>query len=52
MSAPAASPAPTGLDWPLMNNNITRADLDTVIEFLRQENPILTQSKNVRAFEE
>ena len=24
------------LDLPLMSNNITRADLDTVIEFLRQ----------------
>ncbi len=40
-----------GLDWPLMSNNITRADLDAVIEFLKQDNPILTQSQNVRAFE-
>ena len=40
------------LDWPLMSNNITREDLDAVIEFLRQDNPILTQSKNVRCFEE
>jgi CDP-4-dehydro-6-deoxyglucose reductase, E1 len=39
------------LDWPLMNNNITRADLDAVIEFLKQDNPVLTQSQNVRAFE-
>ncbi len=39
------------LNWPLMNNNITRADLDTLIEFLKQDDPILTQSKNVRAFE-
>jgi len=39
------------LDWPLMQNNITRADLDAVIEFLKQEDPILTQSQNVRAFE-
>ena len=39
------------LDWPLMRNNITRADLDAVICFLRQDNPILTQSEQVRAFE-
>lgn len=40
------------LDWPLMANNITRADLDAVIAFLQQDDPILTQSKNVIAFEE
>jgi CDP-6-deoxy-D-xylo-4-hexulose-3-dehydrase len=34
-----------------MENNITRADLDAVIEFLRRDDPILTQSTNVRAFE-
>ncbi len=39
------------LKWPLMNNNITREDLDILIEFLKQEDPILTQNKNVRAFE-
>jgi CDP-4-dehydro-6-deoxyglucose reductase, E1 len=39
-------------DWPLMSNNITREDLDAVIKFLQQDNPILTQSKNVAAFEE
>lgn len=39
------------LDWPLMANNITREDRDTVIEFLRGD-PILTQSQNVRAFEQ
>ena len=38
-------------DWPLMKNNIARADLDAVIEFLQQDNPILTQSTNVAAFE-
>ena len=37
--------------WPLMNNNITREDLDAVIEFLQQDNPILTQSAQVCAFE-
>jgi len=39
------------LDWPLMKNNITRADLDAVIEYLNQNDPILTNSKNVEAFE-
>ncbi|MEI6075388.1 MAG: DegT/DnrJ/EryC1/StrS aminotransferase family protein [Verrucomicrobiota bacterium] len=39
-------------DWPLMSNNITRSDLDVLIEFLKQEDPILTQSKNVVAFEQ
>ena len=38
------------LNWPLMENNITRTDLDAVIEFLRGD-PILTQSANVQAFE-
>ena len=40
-----------GLDWPLMRNNITRADLDAVIRFLQQDDPILTQSKQVKEFE-
>ena len=39
------------LDWPLMENNITREDLSVLIEFLEKE-PILTQSSNVRIFEE
>ncbi len=34
-----------------MANNITRADLDAVIELLRQNDPILTHAKNVREFE-
>jgi len=38
------------LNWPLMSNNITRADLDAVIQFLQSE-PILTQSSQVREFE-
>ena len=37
--------------WPLMANNITRDDLNAVIRFLRKS-PILTQSAQVRAFEE
>jgi CDP-6-deoxy-D-xylo-4-hexulose-3-dehydrase len=36
---------------PLMENNITLADRNAVIEFL-QGDPILTQSANVRAFEQ
>lgn len=48
---PKKSPATIG-PWPLMKNNITRADLDALIEFLRQDDPILTQSQNVRAFEQ
>jgi len=40
------------LDWPLMRNNIQREDLDVVIEFLKQDDPILTQSSQVHAFEE
>ncbi|MCL0044849.1 DegT/DnrJ/EryC1/StrS aminotransferase family protein [Nitrospinaceae bacterium] len=38
------------LNWLLMENNITREDLDTLVEFL-QGNPILTQSENVSEFE-
>jgi len=38
-------------NWPLMENNITREDLDVLIEFLKGT-PRLTQSSNVRAFEE
>ncbi len=34
-----------------MKNNITRADLDTLIDFLQQDDPILTQSTQVREFE-
>jgi CDP-6-deoxy-D-xylo-4-hexulose-3-dehydrase len=38
--------------WPLMKNNIAREDLDAVCDLLRQDDPVLTQSANVRAFEE
>jgi len=34
-----------------MANNIPRSDLDALIKFLQQDDPILTQSTNVRAFE-
>ncbi|OHB68248.1 MAG: CDP-4-keto-6-deoxy-D-glucose-3-dehydrase [Planctomycetes bacterium RBG_16_41_13] len=39
------------LNWPLMENNITRQDLDVLIDFLKRA-PILTQSSNVKAFEQ
>lgn len=39
------------LDWPLMHNNITRADLDALIAYLQQPEPMLTQAGQVRAFE-
>ncbi len=35
-----------------MRNNIAREDLDAVIAHLKQDDPILTQAANVRAFEE
>jgi len=42
----------TRLDWPLMKNNIAREDLDAVCALLSRDDPVLTQSANVRAFEE
>ncbi len=48
-SAPAKAKK---LNWPLMQNNITRADLNAAIEFLIQDDPILTQSSQVQAFEQ
>ena len=39
------------IEMPLMKNNITRDDLDVLIKFLQQNDPILTQSSNVQAFE-
>lgn len=38
------------LNWPLMENNITKEDIDVLIEFLNGM-PRLTQSSNVKAFE-
>ena len=40
------------LNWPLMCNNITSSDLEDVIQFLQQEVPILTQSTQVKLFEQ
>ncbi len=39
------------LKWPLMQNNIGREDLDAVVQLLQENDPILTQSKHVREFE-
>jgi CDP-6-deoxy-D-xylo-4-hexulose-3-dehydrase len=51
-SAQAHRLQPVGLCWPLMKNNIAREDLDAVRALLAGEDPILTQSRQVRAFEE
>jgi CDP-6-deoxy-D-xylo-4-hexulose-3-dehydrase len=40
------------MKFPLMRNNILREDLDAVIEYLKQDDPILTNGENVRAFED
>lgn len=37
--------------FPLMRNNILREDLNAVIDYLRQDDPILTNGPNCRAFE-
>ncbi len=39
------------MKFPLMRNNILRKDLDAVIEYLKQDDPILTNGQNVRDFE-
>jgi CDP-6-deoxy-D-xylo-4-hexulose-3-dehydrase len=40
------------LDYPLMDNNILREDLDAVIAFLQNGTPRLTQDMKVREFEQ
>ena len=42
----------TNITWPLMHNNITRSDLDQIIEYLKMDDPKLTQGPQVRNFEE
>ena len=37
--------------YPLMRNNFSRQDLDAVIQYLQEDNPILTNGKNCRDFE-
>lgn len=52
MATSTLLPAAIRLDWPLMKSNIARADLDAVIDYLRQEDPLLTHGPHVRAFED
>ncbi len=40
------------LDWPLMRNNIQQTDVEALVDFLKPEVPILTQSSQVEKFEE
>lgn len=53
MTAPLTvlDPARPRLEWPLMRNNISRADLDAVIGYLSTPEPMLTQAAEVAAFE-
>ena len=37
--------------YPLMRNNILREDLDAVIDYLRTDDPMLTNGKKVVEFE-
>lgn len=39
------------MKFPLMRNNILREDLDAVIDYLKADDPILTNGPKVRAFE-
>lgn len=43
---------PNRILWPLMKNNVSRGDLDAVIEHLKQDDPKLTHGPFVRNFEE
>lgn len=42
----------TDFNWPLMHNNITRSDLNKMIEYLEQDDPKLTNGPLVKKFEE
>ena len=39
------------INHPLMENNITKSDLSIVIDYLKNDKIILTQSSQVKAFE-
>ncbi|HEX5445437.1 MAG TPA: DegT/DnrJ/EryC1/StrS family aminotransferase [Pirellulales bacterium] len=45
ISSPALAP------WPLMRNNFAPADLAAAVALLEQDDPVLTQASQVRAFE-
>jgi len=40
------------IQFPLMRNNIHRKDLDEIIKYLKKDDPILTNGKKVREFEQ
>ena len=40
------------MKFPLMRNNVTRQDLDAMIEHLKQDDPILTNGPKCKEFEE
>ena len=40
------------IKFPLMRNNILRTDLDEIIKYLKKKDPILTNGKKVKEFEE
>ena len=42
---------PNKVTWPLMRNNISRLDLDTLIEYLQSDDPKLTHGPKVKEFE-
>jgi CDP-4-dehydro-6-deoxyglucose reductase, E1 len=48
--SPLSRPAELG-PWPLMQDNFARSDFQAVIDLLEQDDPVLTQAGNVRAFE-
>jgi CDP-4-dehydro-6-deoxyglucose reductase, E1 len=50
-TSPAVSAAAPQNSWPLMSNNITSDDIDALMKFLGTGLPILTQSRQVEAFE-
>lgn len=41
----------TDFSWPLMSNNVTRSDLDTLISYLQKDDPRLTHGPAVAEFE-
>ena len=41
----------TKITWPLMHNNITRSDLDQIINYLKMNDPKLTQGTQFRNFD-
>ena len=42
----------SGQYWPLMKDNISKENLNDLINYLQKDDPILTASSNVREFEE